>query len=210
MNIRFVTVFTLFAVIGLSGCASMSKDECAVSDWHAIGFEDGARGYTAERIGNHRKACGKHGISPDFENYQSGRAKGLRQFCQPARGFSVGANGGQYYGVCPSDLEMDFVDAYNSGHQLYTLKSAVNSANYQINSKNAELERVHGQIRAAEIALIAKDTSPQDRVLLLTDLKDLSERVGQIEAEIVALVEERALSEQRLASYETVLADTGY
>lgn len=210
MKMRLAGLLTIFALMGLSGCATMSADECAMSDWYAIGFEDGSRGYTSDRLGNHRKACAKHGVAPDFELYQSGREKGLREFCQPSRGFSLGAGGGRYNGVCPSDLEMHFIDAYNSGHQLYTLRSAVNSANYQINAKEAELERTREEIRAAEAALIAKETTVEDRILLLADLKELSERTGELEAEIIDLVEERALSEQRLASYETVLADSGY
>ena len=210
MKTRLAGLMTIFALLGISGCATMSADECAMSDWHTIGFEDGSQGYTADRLGNHRKACAKHGVAPNFEQYQAGRAEGLRQFCQPSRGFSLGAGGGRYNGVCPSDLEMNFVDAYNAGHQLYTLRSAVNSATYQINAKEAEIERIKERVRDAEAALIAKETSVEDRVLLLADLKEYSERTGELEAEIVDLVEERAHSEQRLAAYETVLADSGY
>ena len=50
----------------------------------------------------------------------------------------------------------------------------------------------------------------EDRILILADLKDLSEENGQLEAEIVRLVEERAYNEQALASYEAVLADSGF
>lgn len=210
MSIRLAAFLAMLTVFGLSGCATMSADECTMSDWHTIGFEDGAQGHTAERLGSHRRACAKHGVAPDFEEYQAGRQQGLRQFCQPSRGFSLGANGARYYGVCPADLEMDFVDAYNSGHQLYTLKSAIDSATSQINSKESELKRTESRIRDAEAALIARETSVEDRVLLLADLKDLSERTGQLEAEIVDLVEERAISEQRLQSYETILADSGF
>jgi len=210
MNIRMSGLIIIFTVLGMSGCATMSADECTMSDWHTIGFEDGASGYAPERLGNHRKACAKHGVAPDFEQYQAGRTQGLRQFCQPSRAFSLGASGGRYNGVCPSDLEMDFVDAYNSGHQLYTLRSAVSSATYQINAKNAEIERTEDKIKQAEAALIARETSVEDRILLLAELKDHSERTGQLEAEIVDLVEQRAISEQRLSSYETILADTGY
>lgn len=210
MNNRLNGFIVLVALFALGGCATMSADECSLSDWHTIGFEDGSQGYTADRIGNHRKACAKHGVAPDFSAYTAGRKQGLRQFCQPSRGFSLGTNGGRYNGVCPSDLEMHFVDAYNSGHQLYTLRSAVKSATYQINSKRAELERVDDRVRAAEVALIASDSTVEERVALLAEIKDLSEQTGQLEAEIVALVEERAISEVRLASYETILADTGY
>ena len=188
----------------------MSADECVTSDWHAIGYEDGARGYTADQLGNRRKACAKHGVTPDFEAYQSGRERGLRQYCQPSRGFSLGAGGSRYNGVCPADMEADFVDAYNSGHQLYTLRSRVSTATNQINAKERELERVNDKIRAAEAKLISSETSIEDRVLVLADLKELSERTGELDAEIAELIEDRAVYQQQLAAYQAVLADSGF
>ena len=188
----------------------MSADECAMSDWRTIGYEDGAMGYTADRLGDRRKACAKHGVAPDFEAYQAGRQEGLRQYCQPSRGFNVGASGGRYNGVCPGDMEPDFVDAFNAGHKLHTLRSNVNSANYQINAKKAELERTENRIKQISADLISSETSAEDRVLLLVDLKDESERTGQLEAEIVELVEERAIYEQQLAAYEAMIADASY
>ena len=46
--------------------------------------------------------------------------------------------------------------------------------------------------------------------MLLADLKDLSERTGELEAEIAELIEERAIFEQQLAAYEAIIADAGY
>jgi len=210
MNSKLAGLISIAALLGLSGCASMSADECAVSDWRTIGYEDGSMGYTADRLGNHRKACAKHGVAPDFEAYQAGRREGLRQYCQPSRGFNVGASGARYNGVCPGDMEPDFVSAFNSGHKLYNLRSSVKSATSQINAKNAELDRNAKQIRVVEAGLISRETLAEDRVLLLVDLKELSERSGKLEAEIVELIEERAVYEQQLAQYEAMIADTNY
>lgn len=210
MNSRLAGILYIAIMLGLSGCASMSEDECVMSDWRTIGYEDGSMGYSADRIGSHRKACAKHGVAPDFEAYQTGRRDGLRQFCQPSRGFSLGSGGGRYNGVCPSDLEPGFVDAFNTGHKLYNLRSQVNSANSQIRSREAELEKTEEQIRNVQADLISPETSTEDRVMLLVDLKDLSERTGEIEAEIVNLIEDRAVYEQQLHQYEAMIADTSY
>lgn len=210
MNSRLATTIFVVALLGIGGCASMSADECAMSDWHTIGYEDGSMGYAGDRLGNHRKACAKHGVAPDFEAYQAGRRDGLRQFCQPSRGFNVGASGARYNGVCPSDLEPDFVDAFNSGHKLYKLRSNVNAANSQIAAREADLERAHERLREVEAGLISRDTLAEERILLLVDLKELSERIGQLEAEIVNLVEDRAVFEQQLSQYEAMIADTSY
>lgn len=210
MNSRWAVIFSVTVMLGLSGCASMSADECAMSDWRTIGFEDGAQGYTADRLGNHRKACAKHGVAPDFDAYQSGRSEGLRQYCQPSRGFNVGAAGGRYNGVCPGDMEPDFVDAFNSGHQLYNLRASVSSTNYQISAKRAELETAEKRILEAELLLIARDTTTENRILLLAELKELSERTGQLDAQIVELIEDRVVYEQQLAAYEETLANVNY
>ena len=210
MNTRFAQIFALAALMILSGCATMSGDECLTSDWRAIGYEDGSQGYSSDRLGQRRKACAKHGVTPDFQAYQDGRNEGLKEFCQPQRGFNLGAGGGRYNGICPSHLEPGFLDAYRTGAQLHTLRSNVNSANYEISARERELNDLEDTVRAKEAELIAADTTVQDRVLILADLKDLSERKGQIEAEIIGLVEDRVVYEQQLASYEQVLADSGY
>ena len=141
MKARWAGILTTLALLGLSGCATMSGDECLTSDWHAIGFEDGSHGYTMDQLGNRRKACAKHGVTPDFEAYQTGRDEGLGNFCQPSRGFNLGAGGGRYSGVCPSHSEKYFLDAYNAGYRLHTLRSNVGHASKQINAKKHELER---------------------------------------------------------------------
>lgn len=210
MNSKWIVIVVSLSVLVLSGCASMSGDECVTSDWQAIGFEDGSRGYTADRLGNHRKACAKHGVTPDFQAYQTGHEQGLTSFCQPSRGFSIGANGGSYNGVCAAHREGDFVDAYNSGYHLYNLRSRVNSASHQISSKESELENNHELMKDKEVALIAPDTATEDRIRMIADLKDLAETNGQLEAEIDQLIEDRARHEHDLESYEAVLADSGY
>ena len=210
MNTKVTGLVAIVAMLGLSGCATMSADECAMSDWRTIGFEDGSMGYTADRLGNHRKACAKHGVAPDFEAYQAGRREGLRQFCQPSRGFNLGASGGRYNGVCPSDLEPGFVDAFNTGHKLHSLRSQVNNANYQISSRENELDRNESRTLEVQQGLISSETTAEERVSLLLELTELSERNGQIEAEIVELIEERAIYEQQLSQYEAMIADVNF
>jgi len=202
-----VAVATL---IMLGGCASMSSEECLVSDWHAIGYEDGSRGYTADRIGERRKACARHGVAVDFQSYRAGHEEGLRGFCQPSRGFRLGASGGQYHGLCAVDLEPRFLDAYRTGQQLHALRSNVNSTDYQINARKNEIASIEGIMRDKEAALISPETPTEERILLIADLKRYSGRIGELEAEIVELSEDRVIFEQELRSYEAVLADSGY
>ncbi len=203
-----ISVILVFGV--LSGCATMSGDECTMSDWTAIGYSDGAQGYTSDRLNKYNKACAKHGVTPDFRAYQAGRDEGLREFCQPSRGFQLGERGGRYQGVCNTDLEPAFLDAYRVGSHLHTLRSNVNSASARIAAREAELERTKDKIRTKEAQLIDEETSTADRVLILADLKELSERTGELEAEIKDLFADRARHEVELQNYQASIVAYGY
>ena len=210
MNSKSLSILVMVALVGLSGCASMSADECLTVDWTAIGYEDGSRGYTADRLGSHRKACAKHGVTPDFTAYQQGHAQGVEAFCQPGRAFKFGEHGGGYQGVCPAHLEPEFLDAYHAGHKLYSLRSSISTANSMIYSKEAELDRAEKRISEAEVSLISDETTSSERVVLLGELKDLSERTGELESEIKQLIADRARIEQELQSYESTLTAYRY
>lgn len=202
MKTRWNVLGTALASLVLSGCAGMSSEECVATDWTAVGYEDGARGLTAERFSRHRTACAKHGVTADFTDYQAGREQGLVEYCQPGRGYDVGVSGGRYYGVCSADLEPDFLAAYNDGHMLYTLRSNVSRTSSRIGGKKRELDKVQDEIRDKEAALIGKETTTEQRILLLADLKDLSERTGQIETEIQVLYQELAQYQFELDNYQ--------
>jgi Protein of unknown function (DUF2799) len=210
MGIRVTGLSVVMAAVAISGCASMSSEECALSDWSAVGYEDGSRGYTTERFSAHRKACAKHGVTADFRAYQVGRDEGLVEFCQPSRGYNLGVNGGTYNGVCDIALEEEFLDAYRVGNQLYSLRANVNSANSRIRSRERELDRIEKEILANGALLIGDETTTEDRVILLADLKNLSERTGELEAEIEQLVQDRARYEYELADYENTVAAYGF
>ncbi len=210
MNSKSGAILLTIIVAGLSGCATMSGDECITSDWTAIGYEDGARGYTTDRLASRRKACAKHGVTPDFAAYQSGRDQGLVEYCQPSRGFNVGSHGGRYNGVCSVNLEGDFLDGYNAGRHLYTLRSEVNRANSSINSKEHELEEIEDKVLQNGIDIIAKETTQEERILLLADMKNMAERTGKLEAEIKDLYEVRAHARAELEHYQIVVVDLGY
>jgi len=210
MDIRLRVIGAAFVMLSMSGCATMSSEECVATDWSAIGFEDGARGYTTDRFSNHRKACAKHGITADFGAYQVGRDQGLIEYCQPGRGFDVGVNGGRYYGVCPVNEEADFLDAYNVGYQLYTLRRNVNQSNSAINSKQHQLKDVKDAMLHAEAALIDQETTTEQRIILLAELKDMAEDKGRLEAEIQDLYEQRAQHQVQLENYQATVVDYGY
>jgi hypothetical protein len=189
------------AMLVLGGCASMSEDECLTVDWRTIGFEDGAAGYTGDRIGQHRKACAKHGVTPDLTAYRSGRDEGLREYCHPNNGFRLGARGGSYNGLCPADLDGPFVTAYQSGRQLYELESRLNDATSELQSKRRALNNAEEDIVTKSALVISKEATGEQRAQAIVDVKQLAERAGRLKAEIRQLEEERVHRERDLEDY---------
>ena len=200
----------LAALLALSGCATMNGDQCATSDWVAVGYEDGSRGLGSDRFGDYRKACAKHGISPDFRAYQSGRRDGLVEYCRPSRGFELGAAGGRYNGVCDVALEEEFLDAYRMGSELHRLRSNVSAADASIASRQRRIDDNDELIGEKEALLIGEEATVEERVLILADLKRLAEEQGELEAEIDALLADRARHEAELREYESTLTAYGY
>jgi hypothetical protein len=206
---RSATLGLLAAAVLLSGCATMNQAECLTVDWQTVGFEDGVSGYSGDRIGQHRKACAKHGISPDLVGYQRGREAGLREYCQPANGFRVGSHGGSYAGVCPAELDGAFTTAYESGRQLHSLESRLSNARNQIVSKRRELERVEDTIVKKTAVIVGSESTGEQRAQALVDTKQLAERAGRLKAEIRQLERDEVEYERDLEDYRARVAFIG-
>lgn len=199
------TVGILAAVAALSGCNSMSAQECLATDWRTVGYEDGVNGYTGDRIGRYRNACSEHGVTPNLAEYQAGRDQGLTEFCKPVNGFRVGAHGGGYGGVCPAELDPPFVDAYQSGRQLYTLRSRVGSTQGEIYSMHAELERIDRDLVGIGAQILDPTVTNEQRAQLLVDSKHMAERKGEIKARIPQLESELVGYQRDLDDYRATL-----
>jgi hypothetical protein len=191
----------------LSACSStMNKDECRAVDWRTVGYEDGVAGYSGERIGQHRKACAEHGVTPDLDAYRAGRADGLREYCQPHNGYRAGVNGAAYYDSCPAELAPAFVAAYESGRELYVRTRRVTDADAAIAARRRELVRLEDNVARRSFAAISDTATPEERAQALLDTKQTAERIGRLKAEIIALEKDRARYAQELETYRTTVA----
>jgi hypothetical protein len=196
----------LIAVMAaLAGCSSMSEKECLATDWRTVGYEDGVNGYSGDRIGRYRNACSEHGVTPNLGEYQSGRDQGLREFCKPANGFRVGAHGAGYSGVCPAELDQSFVDAWQSGRQLYSLRSRVSSTQADIYSMRAELDQIDRGLVSVGAQMVDPTVTNEQRAQLLIDTKQMAERKGEIKARIPQLESELVVYQRELDDYRATL-----
>lgn len=200
-----LTLCTVGAMAALSGCNSMSAQECLATDWRTVGYEDGVNGYAGDRIGRYRNACSEHGVTPNLDAYQAGRDQGLHEFCKPVNGFRVGARGGGYSGVCPADLAPPFVDAYQSGRQLYTLRSRVSSTQSEIYSMHTELEQIDRNLVSIGAQMVDPTVTNEQRAQLLVDTKHMAERKGEIKARLPQLESELVGYQRDLDDYRATL-----
>ena len=202
----------VFALIGimLSGCAAMSEEECTYSDWTAVGYEDGADGRSSDRFGDYRRACADHSITPDFQAWQAGREQGLIEYCQPLRGFQVGESGGYYSGVCNSNLEPGFLDAFRLGAELYSLRSNLNTIASRVEANREAIQGIDSDVAEIESIIILDETTPVQRTQLLADMRELSEIKGELVLEAELLIEERTLAELALYEFEFTVNGAGF
>lgn len=158
--------------LSLSGCATLSENQCRSADWESIGYQDGSRGYNAGRIADHGEACAEYGVSPDRQEYEAGRFRGLELFCTDRNGMQYGRQGSGYSGVCPADLEPQFLEGYELGRRMHDFDQ-------HMSQLQNEIQQVQKELRQEEPPL--KDT---DRDRLLYRLRDLEREYGRSEADL--------------------------
>jgi hypothetical protein len=159
--------------LALGGCASLDKTECVNADWYAIGLEDGARGRPLERLGEHRRACAGHGVTPNTQRYLAGRGEGLKSFCTFQRGYSNGRAGQAFADVCPAGLAGAFAAGYRQGRELYDLQR--------------QLSSVQAEIRKSKQALKEGIADPRSRAREVERLEALSREAENLERELSRL-----------------------
>jgi len=165
-------VALLATLCALSGCASLSQNECLTADWESIGYRDGSRGYDAGRIGAHSEACAEHGIRADRQLYEEGRLRGLELYCTGENGVRLGRQGYSYSGVCPLSLEGTFMRGFQFGRELHTMDTRMQELRGEINKVQTELKREEPPL------------ADRDRDYLLHRLRDLEREYGRMEAEL--------------------------
>lgn len=194
-------LFVMIFLAGLVGCASMNKSECLNADWYMIGMEDGSQGQPVSHIGKHRKACAEYNVTPDLMTYEAGHAAGMEQFCTESKGFRLGKKGGFYGGVCPPELEEDFLIGYDAGKKVHVASIEAKQAANAARSNQAQLDKLKKDIKAKEALLISSKTSEMARVELLKEIKADGKKVAELIARIPDLESDK---EEKQAAYEEI------
>lgn len=150
----------------LTGCASLSEDECLSGDWAGIGQRDGASGQVAEaQLARHVKACEKVGVTPARAAWQIGYAQGLRSYCTPSKGLDEGLSGRSYRNVCPAETQSAFLRGFRIGTDDFKARQEVN----RLQNKIRRLQARNTQI----LVVLAEKDDPALRTELQGNRFDL-------------------------------------
>ncbi len=62
----------LVTLLWLSGCSTLSEQQCRLGDWYGLGYQDGQAGRTQARLANYHQDCAEYGITPYLKRRQEG------------------------------------------------------------------------------------------------------------------------------------------
>lgn len=200
---RFSLYIVPFLSVILSGCASLSKDQCMSADWRQIGYTDGTDGQRGSRIDEHARACAEYGIRPNLDDYLQGRQRGLVNYCQAENAFQLGRRGSDQNGAdCEPHLKPEFFDQYRRGTEIHEIENDIASRDRYISQNHREIKQSNKRIAEIKADLKKKDLAENKRTDLLTEfdrLVDRKEKLGrnthylQVEADRLKLELEHRL-----------------
>lgn len=132
----------LFGLLALTGCATLTADQCKIADWRALGVEDGALGHGESRFLSYTKDCAAAGVTPDRLAWEAGRAEGLKQFCTPEGAYSAGVDGRPFRGLCASETPEQLA-ALQKGRTFHAITAEIADRRAEIFELRQEIRDIH-------------------------------------------------------------------
>lgn len=163
----------LICLFSLTGCASLSQEECQTGDWHGIGYRDGLQGKRESYLAEHQQACSEYQVSLNLEQYLEGREKGLYSYCKPENATRLGRSGASYHYVCPKKTEAKFLSHYQAGREYYLQQQKVRSIEREIAQYHRQVKEVTKKITQKEVRLVSEGMSTSERQQLLKEIRAL-------------------------------------
>ncbi len=139
---RLPVLCTSLFCLMMAGCASLSKQECQLGNWQAIGYTDGVSGYYSSRIQEHQRACARVDVSPNYKLWEKGRKEGLKEYCTKANAYRLGKQGTTMNDVCPDNIALQLENINNKGKELYELRRQINRDKEKLEKYQDELEKL--------------------------------------------------------------------
>ena len=167
----------LLLAAAVSGCETMTPNECKTANWRDIGLRDGLKGETMavldERVGD----CAKAGVRADTDQYLAGRGQGLQQYCRLDNAVPLGLSGGSYSGVCSPMVDVEFRRRHQAARAVHDLRN-------RLSDLGGRAERAQRRLREAdrdEDKQLKAADKEEDRKRIR---KDFDERRHQLRQEL--------------------------
>jgi len=188
----------------MSGCATLSENECVTADWYEIGYSDGVKGQPDSYMEKHRKACAKHGIRANLDDWLAGREAGLQRYCTPQKGYEEGLANRQYHGVCEGRAANQFLRAYEQGQQLYQQRSLVSDLQRDIEQTSGDIVALEEEWNAIRRDLLNDGLSAAERADLINQLERNKEQ-----SETLRIRRDRLDDDLHRAQYDLDMLERG-
>ena len=177
----YMAMLLLSAVI--SGCATMTADECKYADWREIGLSDGLIGRPFAYFGQRVNDCAKTGAHVDTDIYMEGRRLGLQNYCRLENAAPLGLSGQNYSGVCPAALDIDFRYRYQTGYAVFVLRNKIIGLNFLsmlVHRRMSETDKEENKLlKVADDKLSKESDKDNDRRRIHKDFEDRHYRLSQ-------------------------------
>ncbi len=119
--VRFI--FFLAVCLWLTGCATMTPNECKAANWGQVGLRDGLAGSGLSVLNDRVKDCAEAQVPVDTPRYLQGRDQGLLQYCRIENAAPLGLNGKSYDGVCPAAMDVEFRHRFKVGRDVHLART---------------------------------------------------------------------------------------
>lgn len=163
-------IFIVILLIIISGCTSLSENECHQGNWQALGYNHGQQGYTLTEGSEIILSCHEFGIHPNMEAYKESYQKGLATFCVPENGFTQGLDGKAYNGICQSK---PFRKAWEEGHDRYLINARIEEVEQRIEDIYQQLKTIKNKLSQSQLAQAERNELINERNALKKEQKDL-------------------------------------
>jgi hypothetical protein len=177
--IRF-SLFTILVFL-LSGCSTMTKEQCQSADWKAYGYTDGAKGKATTNFKTYAQACGDHGVKSDFDRYLIGHKQGVAVFCSFESGYQAGTENYRYQGICKSHNEADFLRGLAKGKKLYQARQDLRSEEREVSRLGKAIDEKRRLQEINEELIVDDGTTEDRRRLLIQENKQLAREIEQLD-----------------------------
>ena len=174
----------LSALLLLSSCATLSKEECLIGNWQTIGYNDGVAGHGPERLASHTKACAKANIAPDYKTWERGRLIGLEKYCTVSNAYNLGRRGQTLNSVGPVAMTTSLHNSHQQGQEYYTLNKQITEDKQLLEKYRLEFNK----LQSGEMLDFKNEKEARQRLLALPEeFRRLSRRVDNNEKRLALL-----------------------